>query len=111
MDKKLLGALGGASALALLAGGPAAAATSAADAPTLSPAQSFSELLDPIPNAEAILAAEDESPAAETPQVQLAQWGHHHHHHHHHMFYRHHHHHHHHHGWRRRWWHHHWMYY
>jgi hypothetical protein len=116
MDKKLLGILGGASTLALVSGGPTTAATSQADAPSLRPAQSFSELLDPIPNAVEILAADDEGPTAQAPQIQLVQY-HHHHHHHHHMFYHHHHHHmfyhhHHHHHWgRRRWWHHHWMYF
>jgi hypothetical protein len=106
MDKKLLGMLGGASALALVSGGPSAAATSEANAPSLRPAQSFGELLDPIPNAVEILATEDENPAAQAPQIQLVQY---YHHHHHHMY---HHHHHHHHWWRRRrWWHDHWMYY
>jgi hypothetical protein len=114
MDKKLLGVLGAASTLALLAGGPAAASTGSSEAPALQPAQSFGELLDPIPNATEILAAEEAKPAAETAPIQMAQFHHHHHHHHfyhhhHHHFY--HHHHHHHHWMRRRWWHHHWMYY
>ena len=64
-------------------------------------ANSFAELLEPIPNAPALLMAMDEKPAAEN-NVQLAQYYHHHHHHHHHRYwrrYRHHHHHHHHH-WR-----------
>gem|GEM_PF-4821998 len=113
MDKKLLGMLGGASALALVSGGPSSAATSQMEPPALQPAQSFGELLDPIPNALDVLAAEDEKPATVAPQIQLVQWHHHHHHHHHmfyhhhhhhhHMFYHHHHHHHHHHWWRRRW--------
>jgi hypothetical protein len=57
-------------------------------------ANSFAELLEPIPNATAVLNAMDEKPATEN-NVQLAY--HHHHHHHHHWRRRHHHHHHHHH--------------
>ncbi len=115
MDKKLLGVLGAASTLALIAGGPATAATGGSEPPTLRPAQSFGELLDPIPNATEILAADDEKLANEPAPapMQMAQWHHHHHHHfyhhHHHHFY--HHHHHHHHWMHRRWWHHHWMYF
>jgi hypothetical protein len=56
-------------------------------------ANSFAELLEPIPNATALLNAMDEKPATEN-NVQLAY---HHHHHHHRYFRRHHHHHHHHH--------------
>jgi len=107
MDKKLLGVLGAASTLALIAGGPATAATGGSEPPALQPAQSFGELLDPIPNAAEILAAEDEKPATDTAPIQMAQYHHHHHHHHHY----HHHHHHHHHWMHRRWWHHHWMNY
>jgi hypothetical protein len=57
-------------------------------------ANSFAELLEPIPNATALLNAMDEKPATEN-NVQLAY----HHHHHHHRYFRRHHHHHHHH-WR-----------
>lgn len=46
-------------------------------------ANSFAELLEPIPNAAALLNAMDEKPAAEN-NVQVAQFYHHHHHHHHH---------------------------
>src|SRR5579872_2573351 len=96
MDKKIVGVLGAASALALAAGGSAIAAPGA-EGPGLRPAQSFAELLDPIPNATATLIAEDQqsAPTDEAP-VRLAQYHHHHHHHH----YYHHHHHHHHHWWR-----------
>jgi hypothetical protein len=101
MDKKIIGALGAASALALAAGGSAIAAPGA-ETPSLRPAQSFAELLDPIPNATATLIAEDQKPAeTDEAPVQLAQYHHHHHHHHHHHWY--HHHHHHHHWWRRHW--------
>jgi hypothetical protein len=58
-------------------------------------ANSFAELLEPIPNAAALLNAMDEKPATEN-NVQLAY----HHHHHHHQWRRRHHHHHHHHHWR-----------
>src|SRR6202171_6402200 len=80
---------------------------------------SFAALLEPIPNAAALLQAVDESrPAPSADEnVQLAQYYHHHHHHHHHHSsyrryaprivvvprrYRHHHHHHHHHSFYRR---------
>ena len=55
-------------------------------------ANSFAELLEPIPNAPALLNAMDEKPATEN-NLQLAY----HHHHHHHRYFRRHHHHHHHH--------------
>jgi hypothetical protein len=97
-------------------------------APTPSPAptdvlraNSFADLLEPIPNAGALLRAVDESGPISSPDgnVQLAQYYHHHHHHHHHSQYRryqyepriivvprryrhHHHHHHHHHSFYRR---------
>ncbi len=109
MDKTLIGLLGAASALALVGGLQAPAAASSVDqaGAALQPAHSFAELLDPIPNAESILRAEDERSggadvADETPMA-MAQYYHHHHHyhhhyyHHHHHYYNHHHHHHHHH--------------
>lgn len=55
--------------------------------------QSYAELLEPIPNAVAMLRADDAVRAHQAPSIQLAQY-----HHHHHHFYHHHHHHHHHHG-------------
>jgi hypothetical protein len=112
MEKKIAGLLG---AIATLGAFNAAEA-----APTPAPsdvlrANSFADLLQPIPNAAALLKAVDEStpnPSADE-NVQVAQYydHHHHHHHHHHSFYpryapgvvivprryRHHHHHHHHH--------------
>lgn len=98
MQKTITGLLGAMAALGAL--GVAQAA------PTPDPnealkANSFAELLEPIPNAPALLKAMDEKPAAENT-VQVAQYYHHHHHHHHHRYWRryHHHHHHHHHYWR-----------
>jgi hypothetical protein len=93
MDKKLLCALGAASTLAIVAGGPAAANVN--PVPSLNPAQSFAELLDPIPNAAETLASMDENPPQKLKQagIQLVQY-HHHHHHHYRRYYHHHHHHH-----------------
>jgi hypothetical protein len=113
MEKKIAGLLG---AIATL-GAFNAAEAAPAPAPTdVLRANSFADLLEPIPNAAAQLKAVDESqpnPSADE-NVKLAQFYHHHHHHHHHSsyrryapgvvvvpgyrrYYRHHHHHHHHH--------------
>ena len=84
MDKTLISLLGGASALALL-GSQASAAPTADEANLLQPAQSFAELLDPIPNAEKVLRAENErsdAAVAEEKPIVMAQYHHHHHHHH-----------------------------
>jgi hypothetical protein len=89
MEKKIAGLLG---AMATLGAFNAAqAAPSPSPAPTdVLRANSFADLLEPIPNAAALLQAVDES--APTPSadenVQLAQFYHHHHHHHHHSAYR-----------------------
>jgi hypothetical protein len=94
LDKTLISLLGGASALALVGGSQASAAPAVDEANLLQPAQSFAQLLDPIPNAEKVLRAENErsdAGTAEEKPIVLAQYHHHHHHHH----YRHHHHHHH----------------
>lgn len=100
MDKTIIGLLSGASALALLGGVSDAASLPQEGANSVPAARSFSELLDPIPNAVNILKAESEQVpdegTAEAPMV-LAQFYHHHHHHHHHYYRRYHHHHHHHH--------------
>jgi hypothetical protein len=120
MEKKIAGLLG---AMATLGAFNAAqAAPTPSPAPTdILRANSFADLLEPIPNAAALLQAVDESapvPSADD-NVQLAQYYHHHHHHHHHSQYRrdyqpnvfvvprpwrrhHHHHHHHHHSFYRR---------
>ena len=81
MEKKIAGLLG---AMATLG---AFSAAQAAPMPTPAPsdilkANSFADLLDPIPNAVAVLQAVDESgPAASADEnVQLAQYYHHHHH-------------------------------
>lgn len=119
MDKKIAGLLGAVATLGALNAAQAAPAPS-----DVLRANSFADLLAPIPNAAALLQAVDESapgPSA-NKNVQLAQlyvYHHHHHHHHHHGFYRgygprvivvpryrryyhHHHHHHHHHSFYRR---------
>ena len=99
--KTITGLLGAAATLGVLG---AAQAAPTADPNEALRANSFAELLEPIPNATALLQAMDEKPATEN-NVQLAQSYHHHHHHHHHRYWRrwryhHHHHHHHHHYWR-----------
>jgi len=106
LDKKMAGLLGAVAALGTIA--------SAQATPTPAPtdplqAHSYADLLQPIPNAGAVLQAIDEhqSAATDTGNMQLA-YHHHHHHHHHHYHrprivlplpfrHRHHHHHHHHH--------------
>jgi hypothetical protein len=87
MDKKIVGLLGAVATLGTFT------AAEAAPAPTdVLRANSYADLLEPIPNAVALLQAVDESaPVSATENVQLAQF-YHHHHHHHHSFYRHHHH-------------------
>ncbi|MGA3302462.1 MAG: hypothetical protein ABSC72_04155 [Methylovirgula sp.] len=94
MDKKILGLVGAITAL----GAPQAvqAATMAHPGDVLK-VESYSDLLDPIPNAAAVLKAVDIAAASETPPIEKVQY--HHHHHHHHLLGRllHHHHHHHHH--------------
>ena len=79
---------------AVLLGGAAAMLTlnavqAAPIAPAAAPAaQSYAELLQPIPNAAAALQADD-ALRAQQPKIELAQYrGHHHHHHHHHGFFR-----------------------
>jgi hypothetical protein len=100
MEQKIVGMVGAVAGLATLGGTQATAATVS---PTgYDPARSYAELLDPIPNALALLQAADSAartaPARDESEaganVQLARYDHHHHHHHHHRF-RHHHHHHH----------------
>src|SRR5579872_4910497 len=106
MDKKIAGLLGAVAALGTV--------NAAQAAPTPSTpgdglrANSFAELLEPIPNAASLLRAVDQAQPAPSTEanVQLAQlYYHHHNHHHHHHFWRryrhHHHHHHHHHGYYR----------
>jgi hypothetical protein len=106
MDKKIAGLLGAVAALGTLNAAQAAPAPASVD---VLEANSFADLLQPIPNAKAQLQAIDErEPALAANNVQLAQFHHHHHHHHHSHWrrpvivvvphrHRHHHHHHHHH--------------
>ena len=110
MDKSIIGLVAALAAAAPLA--HAEAAVSPEDAAKALQASSVAELLDPVPNSAAILAALDANreaqPAAAADKgVQVAQWHHHHHHnwgwgggwghhHHHHNYY-----------WRRRYYHHH----
>ena len=81
MDKKIVGLLGAVAAVGTLSATPAPA--------DVLQANSYADLLEPIPNAGALLQAIDESaPVKASENVQLAQFYHHHHHHHHHSFYR-----------------------
>jgi hypothetical protein len=121
MEKKIAGLLGAMATLGAV--NAAQAAQSPSPAPTeVMRANSFADLLEPIPNAASLLQAIDQSEPAEATDsnIQLAQieigigrrgYYHHHHHHHHHGYgrrvivvprFRHHHHHHHHHGYYRR---------
>jgi hypothetical protein len=120
MEKKIAGLLGAMAALGAFNAAEAAPTPSPTPSDALR-ANSFADLLEPIPNAAALLKAVDESrPAPSADEnVRLAQvFYHHHHHHHHHSHYRryeprivvvppryrryHHHHHHHHHSFYRR---------
>ena len=106
MDKNITTLLGGVSAIAVAATTLIAPASAA-----MLPTNSYSDLLEPIPNATALIA-QDSAPAAAKGDIQMVQWHHHHHHHHHNYYgvevplpfvvaprgyYHHHHHHHHHH--------------
>jgi hypothetical protein len=110
MEKKIAGLLGAVAALSTMTAAQAAPTS----VPTTDPLQanSYSDLLEPIPNAAAVLKVVDErEPATADASIQLAQYHHHHHHHHHSHWrrgpvvvigrHRHHHHHHHHHHFRR----------
>ena len=85
MDKRIAGLLGAVGALASLLG---AGAASAADSAAMLKVQSYAELLNPIPNAKAVLAAVDETQDRTGKSFEVAE----HHHHHHHRRHRHHHH-------------------
>jgi hypothetical protein len=107
MDKKIAGLAG---AITSLASMQAAEASPAKNVTEIVNPRSYAELLQPIPNAAALLKAVDavdaaraEAEAKQKPNMRLAQYWdyypHHHHHHHHSYYYRrpyHHHHHHHH---------------
>jgi hypothetical protein len=105
---KVVGLVGAITGLATLDTAQAATVASP-NTVGLTGARSFAELLEPIPNALAVLRTMDAAEAARTvpesatdPTVTLVQYHHHHHrerahhHHHHHRWFRHHHHHHHH---------------
>jgi hypothetical protein len=81
MDKKIAGMLGAAAAIGMLG---QAQATPASDTTDVLKANSYSELLEPIPNAAKVLQALDEQAPAKSAEdhVKVAQWHHHHHHHH-----------------------------
>jgi len=82
MNRKIAALLSGAAALSLSAHAHASTPASPAAAPAA--AQSYADLLEPIPNAAAALRADDARLAqqGEAP-VRLARYHHHHHHHHH----------------------------
>lgn len=101
MDKKVAGLLGAVAALATLDTAQAAAPAAVSTTDALN-AQSYAELLAPVPNAMATLVADDaarsQQPVAkDAGSVQVAQYHHHHHRYRRHR-HRHHHHHHHHHS-------------
>jgi hypothetical protein len=85
MGKKIAGLVGAMATLGALNGAQAAPAPSPAPTDVLR-ANSFADLLEPIPNAAALLRAVEESAPAQSADenVQLAQYYYHHHHHHHH---------------------------
>jgi hypothetical protein len=87
MDKKIAGLLGAVASLGTFGASEAAPAPAPTD---VLRANSFADLLEPIPNAAALLQAIDESAPVPSAQdnVQVAQFYHHHHHHHHHSQYR-----------------------
>lgn len=95
MDKKIAGLIGAVSALVAL---DAAQAATPAMQPLPQPT-SYADLLQPIPNASAVLAKMDETSSSEPVGGQTIEVAYHHHHHHRHFrrHYHHHHHHHHHH--------------
>jgi len=103
----LVGAISGLATLDVAQAGTVASPNTAG----LPDARSFAELLEPVPNALAVLRAMDAADATRTmeaadPNLIPVQY----HHHHHHHRYRHHHHHHHHRWWRRHHHHHHHRY-
>jgi hypothetical protein len=89
MEKKIAGLLGAVATLGAFNAAEAAPTPAPAPSDVLR-ANSFAQLLQPIPNAASLLQAIDESapvPSADE-NVQLAQFYRHHHHHHHHSQYR-----------------------
>ena len=89
MQSKLVGAVGVLSAFVTF-DVSRAATPGASDVSEFLKPQSFAELLDPVPNALALLKEVDEAQAAQrkaNPQVAQYYYHHHHHHHHHHYGY------------------------
>jgi hypothetical protein len=84
MEKKIAGLLGAMATLGAFSAAQAAPIPSPAPTDVLR-ANSFADLLEPIPNAAALLQAVDESGPVSSADgnVQLVQYHHHHHHHHH----------------------------
>ena len=80
MDKKISALLGAAAAVTALT----SAQATPVQQPQLAPPTSYGDLLSPVPNALALLRADDAAHAQTPARVQLAQFYHHHHHHHHH---------------------------
>jgi hypothetical protein len=82
MDKRIAGLLGAAAAVTVATGAQAAPTQPA----QLRAASSYKDLLEPIPNAVALLKADETARAQAAPAVKVerVQYHHHHHHHHHH---------------------------
>jgi opacity protein-like surface antigen len=87
MDKRIAGLLGAVAAVGALSSAQAAPAPSTTD---VLQANSYADLLEPIPNAAKVLQALDEQAPAKSAEgnVQVAQFYHFYHHHHHHGYFR-----------------------
>jgi hypothetical protein len=90
MDKKIAGAIAAIGSIVSVAAAAQPAATPA-EVDRVMSVGSFSELLQPIPNAAAILKLTDEQRTL-SPEDSMLRAYHHHHHHHHHRSHHHHHH-------------------
>ena len=84
MDKKLAGLIGAVGALAATA--PSQAAVPGIE--EVMRAESYADLLRPIPHATALLQESDAAVAAQPEVLSVQYYHHHHHHHHHHRYYR-----------------------
>jgi hypothetical protein len=96
MDKKIVGLIAAIGSVTPMAA--AQAAVSPLEVSQVMNARSFSELLEPIPNALAVLEVADETPALDAVDSVVAMDDHHHHHRYRRYHHHHHHHHHHHNG-------------
>ena len=82
MDRKIAGVIGAIATFGAVSGATAAVASS--DPADVLKAESFADLLKPVPNAtEALRAIDATTPAPAARGVRVAQFYHHHHHHHH----------------------------